>query len=145
MPDLAVTGIDFSDQALRVAKVNARLNHVDIQWMQNDFLNEMHQKFDYIVCNPPYVAVEEYSSLQKEVLEYEPKMALVAEEEGLAFYQRLASDAPRCLNPGGKIFLEIGSGQKEALLKLFFDKKWKRCQSFLDWSGKDRFFFLEIE
>ncbi|HRW58722.1 MAG TPA: peptide chain release factor N(5)-glutamine methyltransferase [Chlamydiales bacterium] len=144
-PGLDVFGIDISEEALKVAQRNAIKNEVDVRWLQNDFLAGIDEKFDYIISNPPYVSFEEYESLQSEVKLFEPKTALVADDNGLFFYKKLADIYEKYLNPGGKIFLEIGFLQKNALFNLFFDKKWKISECYQDLNGKDRFFFLEIE
>ncbi|MEN9654000.1 MAG: N5-glutamine S-adenosyl-L-methionine-dependent methyltransferase, partial [Chlamydiota bacterium] len=73
------------------------------------------------------------------------KKALVAGNSGTEFYEVLASTVEPFLNPGGQLFFEIGSTQKEALFKIFASGPWGCKEIIPDWSGKDRFFFLEKE
>lgn len=103
------------------------------------------KKADIVFCNPPYVTSKEFFNLDRSVRDFEPKGALVGGEDGLAFYQRLEKDLPQYLNPQAKIYLEIGSGQGNALLDLFSGPIWKGVRVEKDWSGHDRFFFLEFE
>ena len=73
-------------------------------------------------------------------LDFEPKMALVGGKKGTEFYERLAEELPPILNPGAKIFFEIGSGQDDALQKIFSKSPWEDPRTLQDWSGHDRFF-----
>ena len=97
------------------------------------------------MCNPPYVSEEEFEELDKEVKNFEPSNALLGGATGLLFYERLSKALPDFLFPGARVWLEIGSRQGAAVLSLFSEKHWKKAQVKQDWSGKDRFFFLEIE
>lgn len=140
LPQAEVTLSDVSKEALAVAKENASLNHLDVTFLEGDLLAPFSGKADVILCNPPYVTEEEYETLEDEVRLYEPKLALVG---GTDFYARLERELPPYLNDHAKLFFEIGAGQKEALEELFQASHWtqKRCEK--DWSGNDRFFFLE--
>jgi release factor glutamine methyltransferase len=145
-PDLKVTLSDISAQALSIAAENAKENQVDVKVVQGDLLTPFAgAKADFIFCNPPYVSPGEYKELDSSVRDYEPKIALVAEEEGLALYRRLKEELPHYLNPGAKIYLEIGSKQGKAVLDLFSGAPWKGARVEKDWAGHDRFFFLEFE
>ena len=93
------------------------------------------EKTDWIVCNPPYISEEEYTVLDPSVKDFEPKLALVSGPKGTEIYERLKQELPAHLNPNGSVFFEIGSGQGEALQKLFPEGK-----LFLDWAGHPRFF-----
>ena len=139
-PQAEVTLSDVSKEALAVAKENASLNHLDVTFLEGDLLAPFSGKADVILCNPPYVTEEEYETLEDEVRLFEPKLALVG---GTDFYARLEWELPPYLNDNAKLFFEIGAGQKEALEELFKASHWtqKRCEK--DWSGNDRFFFLE--
>ncbi len=145
-PDLEVALSDLSEGALSVARQNAEQNGAEVAFAHGDLLAPFAgKKADFVICNPPYVTPEEYISLDREVRDFEPKTALVAEENGLLFYRRLSGELPACLNPGAKVWLEIGAGQGEAVLALFQSPCWKRAGFKCDWSGNHRFFFLEIE
>jgi release factor glutamine methyltransferase len=145
-PDLKVTLSDLSAEALRIAAENAQRNQVEVETVQGDLLAPFASaKADFIFCNPPYVSPQEYEQLDPSVRDHEPKLALVAEEEGLGFYRRLKEELPVHLNPGAKIYLEIGSKQGKAVLELFSGAPWKAARVEKDWAGHDRFFFLEFE
>ena len=75
-------------------------------------------KFDYVVCNPPYVSEKEYEDLQEEIY-FEPKLALVAGGSGLEAYEKIERDLPLALNPGGKAFFEIGKDQGQSIMEIF--------------------------
>lgn len=145
-PELTVILADISHEALAVAKENCLLNGVEIECRQGDLLLPFAgEKADFFVCNPPYVSEGEYMDLEEEVRCHEPKEALIGGRDGLQFYRRLAQDLKSHLNPGGQGWFEIGKGQGEAIIELFKGSPWKNCKVESDWSGHDRFFFLEIE
>lgn len=134
---------DISPEALAVAKENGRKNDLDVEFFEGDLLAPFEgKKGDIIICNPPYINEEEYETLEDEVRLYEPKKALVG---GLDFYSRLSRGLPHYLNPNGKVFLEIGANQKEAISDLFNQSHWKQKRCEKDWAGHDRFFFLEYQ
>lgn len=146
LPDVHVCLSDLSEAALGVAKKNIEKNKLDIQVLQGNLLEPFRgQKADFILCNPPYVAEEEYPSLDREVRDFEPKLALVAKREGLEFYEALAEQLPAHLNPRARVFFEIGEAQGPGVLALFGASCWKTKYIEKDWAGHDRFFFLEIE
>lgn len=145
-PALNVILSDISSAAVSIARENAQHNEVDVQILLGDLLAPFEgQIADYIVCNPPYISADEYPGLEREVRDYEPRLALVAENEGLDFYERLSRELPHHLRQGGKVWLELGHGQGDALLRLFKSPVWKDQRLENDWSQKNRFFFLEKE
>ncbi|MDJ0652056.1 MAG: peptide chain release factor N(5)-glutamine methyltransferase [Simkaniaceae bacterium] len=134
---------DISGEALKVAKINAEKNHLDVEFLEGDLLTPFRgKKGDVVICNPPYVAPEDYEKLEEEVRAFEPKKALIG---GLHFYRRLALELPPFLHSKAKIFFEIGRGQGKDLMEIFSESHWihKKCDK--DWSGHDRFFFLEYD
>lgn len=146
LPALRVLMSDLSPEALDIAKDNAAANQVEVNFFQGDFLKPLEgRRVNYLVCNPPYVSEKEYEGLEREVREYEPKMALVAEEDGLAYYQRLANELTNVLEPNGKLWVEIGYRQGPSVEEIFKNFSCKQRQVLQDWSGNDRFFFLELE
>lgn len=146
LPDLSVTLTDISTEALAVAKLNAERNHVDVEFLQGDFLAPLAgRKANYIVCNPPYVRESEFAELENEVRNYEPTMALVAGENGLRFYRELAENLPNYLLPKGQLWLEIGHQQGQEVQQLFQHLPTSRKELMQDWAAHDRFFFLELE
>ena len=106
-----VTATDISSAALEVAKKNARGIGAKVTFIESDLFNDVEGSYDIITANPPYVAEDIYEGLMREVRDFEPQMALVAKDRGLAFYRRIAKDAPNYLNKGGMILLEIGDEQ----------------------------------
>lgn len=145
-PMLDVVLSDVSVAALAVARGNANRNRVDVAILQGDlFAPFVGKTAEYITCNPPYISAREYNELEREVRDYEPKLALVAEREGFDFYERLAQELPIYLKSGGKAWLELGHNQGERLLRLFDSPVWKRRRLENDWAQKNRLFFLEKE
>lgn len=145
-PDLMVTLADISKEALEVVDENAKLNELKVTLAEGDFLNAVSgSQFDYIVCNPPYISAKEYENLDLCVKSFEPKLALYGGESGLEFYTRLAREAGSYLKPQGKLFLEIGYDQGDALFRLFSQTSFKQLTLNKDWAGHDRFFSLENE
>jgi len=146
LPSLDVFLADLSPQAVEIAKKNAQKNGVELSFFQGDLLHPFAgKKADFILCNPPYIASGEHPLLEREVRDFEPRMALVSGPSGLEFYERLSRELPPFLNPGAKIFFEIGTGQGEAVMSLFSKPCWKLRRIEKDWAGHDRFFFLEFE
>ena len=133
---LSVTATDLSTDALCVAQHNAAANHADIRFLQGDLLDALNpdDKFDIIVCNPPYLTQKDMDELQNEVKK-EPSMALFGGEDGLVFYKRLAMGARAHLNPGGALLMEIGCEQGVSVPALF--SGWK-TRVMKDLNGLDR-------
>jgi len=145
-PALCVSLLDLSLDALALAAENAASNNVDVKLKPGDLLTPFSgMRADFIVCNPPYISSSDYTGLDVEVRVHEPKMALVGGETGLEFYARLADELPKFLNPHGRVWLEIGDGQAQKIQQLFCAPCWIHCAYELDWSGRERFFSLEIE
>lgn len=115
-PGCKIFASDISDEALSIAKENARYNGVgdEITFIKSDLFAEIEGVYDIIVSNPPYVARSEFATLQKEVLK-EPRIALDGGEDGLNFYRSIFSNAGRYLKNGGYLLMEIGFGQRKAI------------------------------
>ncbi len=145
-PQLTMTLSDLSSKALAVAGDNAQRNSVEVELLHGDLLAPFAGRTaDFIFCNPPYISSQEFLTLDPSVKDFEPSTALVGGEDGLAFYRRLNEELTPHLNPGAKVYFEIGRGQGKALLDLFSGPKWKNPRIEKDWAGHDRFFFLEFE
>lgn len=137
---------DLSEKALNIARKNAELNNVEVGFLQGDGLTPFSGcRADMIVCNPPYISLAEYQDLDPSVRDYEPKLALVGGVHGGEFYEKIEKNLENFLNPGGKVFFEIGYLQGNWMLESFSRPVWKQKKVIKDWSGHDRFFFLEIE
>lgn len=118
LSDMRIFALDCSKDALTVAMGNAERHGVSdkITWKEGNLLSPLHESHlvgtvDAIVSNPPYIAEEAWSSLQPEVRDYEPRLALVAGQRGIEFHERLLHDARPFLVPGGLLVMELGQGQ----------------------------------
>ncbi len=117
-PNIDVTLADISRDALTLAKRNADALGADVEFIEGDLFAPLAGRtFDMIICNPPYIRTDELPALQREVT-FEPALALDGGSDGLAFYRRLAEQAPSHLNKGGYLCLEIGDGQREGVRPL---------------------------
>ena len=132
---------DISEEALVVAKENAELNNADIKFIQSDIFNNIDEKFDIIVSNPPYIDRKDKITMKTNVLNYDPHLALFAEEEGMYFYRKIVEEAKNYLNDSGVIFFEIGHDQREKITKLA-DINDYHVEVYKDLNGRDRMAFL---
>ena len=132
-----VTAADVSDAAIMLAKENAELNGVEINFVQSDLFSKIHGRFNLIVCNPPYIRSADIDGLQREVRDYEPRVALDGGEDGLDFYRRLAKEVTRYIAKGGMLMLEVGEDQAQEVLKLFEKRDYAMIVK--DLCGVDRF------
>lgn len=134
---VSVTAADLSDAAIMLAKENAELNDVNVTFVQSDLFGGVRGRFNLIVCNPPYVKSGDIPKLQKEVREYEPRIALDGGDDGLDFYRRLAKEVRSYLAKDGMLLLECGEGQAQEILKLFDRRDY--AMVIKDLSGTERF------
>ncbi len=134
---VSVTGADISDAAIMLAKENANYNSVDVSFVVSDLFNNIHGRYNIIVCNPPYIKSGEIPFLQKEVREYEPRIALDGGDDGLDFYRMLAKYVRNYLTRDGMLIVECGEGQTEAILKIFPKRDYAIVLK--DLSGVERF------
>lgn len=118
LTDMRIFALDCSEDALTVAKSNAERHGVrdKITWKQGDLLFPLHEYnlvggVEAIVSNPPYIAEEDWTSLQPEVRDFEPRLALVAGRRGTEFHERLLHEGREFLVPGGLLIMELGQGQ----------------------------------
>lgn len=140
MPNNKVTLADISEKALEIAKKNAENNKVKEQctFVKSDMFQNIPEKFDCIVSNPPYIQTDVIATLEQEV-QNEPRIALDGGKDGLNFYKIIADNAWKYLKENGALALEIGYDQKEDVLKILEQvKQYKELKCKKDLSGKDR-------
>ncbi len=132
------TGADVSEKALKVAKENAKDQGINAEWILSDLYALVKGKFDVITSNPPYIRTSEIDLLMPEVGKYEPRAALDGGADGLDFYKRIVKEAPAHLNAGGRLYLEIGSEQGEAVSTLLTDNGFSEVRVIRDYARLDR-------
>ena len=132
--------IDISDKAIEIAKKNIVRNNVQsrVKVQKMDILNEYpSEKYDIVVSNPPYIETEVINTLQTEVKNHEPRLALDGGEDGLIFYRRITEIAPEILKKGGMLAFEIGYNQGKAVSALM-GKNFCDVRIIQDFSKNDR-------
>lgn len=143
IPQLNVSAMEISTEALEIAKYNADLNKVSIQLIQNDVL-DIHRHsslpfYDVIVSNPPYIPLVERALLASNVTEFEPALALfVPDENPLIFYEVIAAFAKLHLNPGGYLFFECNEFNTKEVGALIDSKGFRNLILQKDLNGKPR-------
>ncbi len=136
-----LSGLDFSEEALKVAKENAANNKVVVEFIYADILQQpfLEQTFDLIVSNPPYVLESDKELMCANVLNHEPHTALfVADEEALLFYMAIADFSQKHLNKNGKLFFEIHESKGKEVLQMLQKKHFSELELRKDMQGKDR-------
>lgn len=149
MPALQVIAVDLSPQALAMTRRNALRHGVGehITLLEGDLLQPIFtahlSPLAAIVANLPYIAEEEYPALMPEVREYEPALALLAGEQGLALIRRLIADSPAVLAMRGLLAMEVGAGQAAAVKQMLLDNDWNNIQIITDYGGIPRHVIAE--
>ena len=136
-----ITGIDISSEALELAKENAILNNVEINFYESNLFNNITSSFDIIISNPPYISYDE--DIMDVVYNNEPHMALYADDNGLYFYDKILNECRKYLNDRFLIAFEIGYKQGNDILNIinkYFDNVNISLEK--DYSGRDRFIFI---
>lgn len=139
----SVTATDISEAALEVAKENFKQFDAAVETRLIDLYGDLSEKFDIIVSNPPYIKTEEIDALDKEVKDYEPRIALDGGEDGLNFYRRICEGAKQRLSEHGKLFLEAGYGEAEEIKKMLENDF--NVEIIKDISGIDRIIKAELK
>lgn len=136
-----VFALDISEAALTIAKANARQLNANVQFFQRDILTEPIpvDSLDILVSNPPYIPEKGKVSMHRNVLDFEPELALfVPDEDPLLFYRKIAEKGRQALKPDGKIYFEIHEDYGNAVQKLLFDVGYSAVQIIQDLNEKDR-------
>ncbi len=134
---------DISQGALEIAKQNAKNNNLSVFFALHDILknqeNPFQNRYDIIVSNPPYVLQSEKVLMHKNVLNFEPNLALfVEDEDALIYYSQIASKAKEWLNPGGKLFFEINEQKGKEIYQLLETQGYKDIEIRKDLNSKNR-------
>jgi len=149
LPGASVDGWDISSEALMVARENAKLNQVKVNFIYADVINQGYpvqpQKYDIIVSNPPYVTISEQLSMLKNVIDYEPYIALfVPDNDPLRFYHAIADVAINQLKTGGKLYFEINEKFGNETAVLLSSKGFEKIIIRKDINGKERMLKAEL-
>ena len=123
--NVTIVGADISEDALEVARENARINQASVTFVKADLFDGIRGKFDLITANPPYIKSGEIASLDQEVRDFEPRIALDGGEDGLDFYRRIAERIRRYIVRGGMCIMECGEGQAQEIIRIF--RETARC------------------
>ncbi|NOX47970.1 MAG: peptide chain release factor N(5)-glutamine methyltransferase [Chlorobi bacterium] len=150
LPDAKVHALDVSTNTLSLAKENAKLNGQEIEFLKMDFLKYSNwdklNAYDIIVSNPPYVRKSEMKGMNKNVLDYEPAIALFVEDEKpLLFYGAIAKFANGHLNKSGAVYCEINQYLGEETLSLFVKSGFEQAEVFKDINGNDRILKVKLK
>lgn len=132
-----MTAIDVSEGALELAQENAERNQAEINFVCSDLFTRIRERFDLIISNPPYIPSSEIETLQREVKDFEPRLALDGGADGLEIYRKIAAEAPKYLTRGGALLMEVGAGQAEEVVKLFKGNSYSMIIK--DFNGVDRY------
>ena len=147
LPKALISGIDISEEALMIARKNATLNTTHVSFIRGDILNidneiinnEIINKAGIIVSNPPYVRNSEKIYMNKNVLDFEPQIALFVEDSNpLVFYRGILKYAEKILIPGGKVYFEINEAMGKSMIDLFEQFGYSGIEIVPDINGKDR-------
>lgn len=130
--------VDLSEAALDIAKQNAELNDVSINFIKSDMFEKIDGKYDIIVSNPPYIRPDVIETLMPEVREHEPLMALDGGSDGLDFYRIIAAQSKEHLEENGILAVEIGYDQWEDVSELFRQNGFRDIVRIKDLSQNDR-------
>ena len=138
-PSWKIQASDVSEEALELAQENANQLEAVVDFKTSDVLDQIEGPYDLIVSNPPYISQDDVDEVGANVLASEPHLALFADRDGYAIYEKIARQAPSVLTPDGKIYLEIGYKQgakvKELFQEVFPDKQVRVLK---DQFGQDR-------
>lgn len=137
--DIEITLLDKSSLAIQVAKINAQKLQINANFVISDVLLNYFgdQRYDIILCNPPYIETDVIDTLEPEVKNYEPKIALDGGKDGLLFYNALAKNLKENLNPNSKVFFEIGYNQGSIVEEIYKNENFK-VELLKDYGNNDR-------
>jgi len=138
IPNACVLGLDISEDALKVAKTNSQKNGADVTFEKHDVLKPYSKiTADVVVSNPPYIPTEDLNGLMRDVIDFEPSIALDGGVDGLLFYRAIIKNIGSCLKDGGLLAFEVGAGQADDVAYLM-EEKFSSVTLAKDLAGIDR-------
>ena len=137
-PGLKGTGCDISEKALKMARENGRRLQVEASWIQSDLFEQISERFDLIVSNPPYFRTGVIEELQEEVRLHDPWIALDGKKDGLYFYRRIIAESTGYIRDNGAMMFEIGHDQAEDVVRLMEEAGYTQIRVKKDLAGLDR-------
>ena len=140
-PEWQITASDNSTAALQIAEQNIKMHQVELKLVKSDLFTNIIGKFNIIVSNPPYISSKDYKKLPSEIKLYEPAQALIANEDGLAFYKKILKNAKEHLTKNGVIYFEIGEKQADDIARLACD--YRKVEIFQDLNERNRVVRIE--
>ncbi len=139
------TGVDISKKALEITKKNATTNNVlnrldllNASWFDNDIQNKIPQKFDLIISNPPYIPTKDIETLDNEVKNFDPIIALDGGEDGFRDYIKICEHAQKMLKNNGYLVFELGINQADNVIKIAKEKNLNLVNTFKDYNNIER-------
>jgi len=141
--DCSALGVDYSMEALQIARKNAdsllpEQKREAISFVHSNLFEQVEGKFDRIVSNPPYIRTQVIEELMPEVRDFEPRMALDGMEDGLYFYRQIITEGKKHLYRGGMMYFEIGYDQKDDVMALMREAGFAQIEAKKDYAGLDR-------
>jgi release factor glutamine methyltransferase len=146
LPNARIICTDMNEDVLSIAKFNSEKNQCTdrIEFKKHDVLKEdlnIISKTNVVVSNPPYVSVNAYPTLQKEIKNYEPRFAVTDDADGLTFYRAISSKAKNAMKEKGKIFFELSDGQSGEVLEILKENGFKEIKIIKDYQQIDRIIY----
>jgi len=147
---IKLVATDISQQSIELAKRNAEKNYVSekIEFICHNILKDdmnIFPIFDVIVSNPPYVSKESFSTLQKEIREFEPRIAVTDDNDGYTFFKVISTRSSSKLKKNGKLFFEIGENQSEEVVQIMEENRFVDVSVIKDYQNLDRIVFGELK
>ena len=133
-------GIDISKKAVNVARFNAKIHHLEnrTKFYKSDVDKFLLGKYDLIISNPPYIKKQDFKYLERDVVGYEPKLALDGGQDGYSKITKVISRASVLLKKNGKFILEIGFDQKNKVINILKSNKFYINKALKDYAKNDR-------